>query len=187
VYLLAGAFEIYRFPQPPNILLNGGRVDAVMASDDESTRLLVWFSLREINQNIMALMDRLLKKYGLDLSMFSIIRSIRLKGPATMGELARATRINRNTLKLLSNRMNDRGLIVIRRSNEDRRAIIVELTKAGTDLFDRTRAEVLGEIDRVMGNFSEDEMKVILKYMVALRNMSELVADASAKGHGEKP
>ncbi|MDG7038082.1 MAG: MarR family transcriptional regulator [Nitrososphaerota archaeon] len=158
-----------------------------MATDDESTRLLVWFSVREINQNIVSLMDRLLGKYGLDMSMFSIIRSIRLKGPTTMGELARATRMNRNTLKLLSDRMKATGLLAIRRSTEDRRAIMVELTKAGTDLFDRTRAEVLGEIDRVMGNFSEEEMKTILKYMVALRNMTELAVDAAAKRHGTNP
>ena len=158
-----------------------------METDDESTRLLVWFSVRDINENIISLMDRLLGKYGLDISMFSIIRSIRLNGPTTMGELARTTRMNRNTLKLLSDRMKAMGLLAIRKSTEDRRAILVELTKAGTDLFDRTRAEVLGEIDRVMGNFSEEEMKTILKYMVALRNMTELAVDAAAKRHGTNP
>ena len=158
-----------------------------METDDESTRLLVWFSVRDINENIISLIDRLLGKYGLDISMFSIIRSIRLKGPTTMGELARTTRMNRNTLKLLSDRMKAMGLLAIRKSTEDRRAILVELTKAGTDLFDRTRAEVLGEIDRVMGNFSEEEMKTILKYMVALRNMTELAVDAAAKRHGTNP
>ncbi|MEE4190233.1 MAG: MarR family transcriptional regulator [Halieaceae bacterium] len=91
-------------------------------------------SLRRIIRATDIHSRRLNKDTGLTTPQLVVVRAIAAGDSLTASEIARAVSLSQATVTTLLNRLEDRGLIARQRSEEDRRRVNVQLTKAGRAL-----------------------------------------------------
>ena len=97
---------------------------------DEKITDQVLFAIRQITQAIDLHSRYLSKHHGLTGPQLIILKEIDKTGEMTVGELARAISLSQSTVTGILARLENRGLIVRRKSAADRRAVKVDLTDA---------------------------------------------------------
>lgn len=75
---------------------------------------------------------------GLTASQMVVMQFIAREGELGAGAIADAARLSQATVTALLDRLEDRGLVARRRSNEDRRRVVVALTDAGRQTLSTT-------------------------------------------------
>lgn len=98
--------------------------------------------------------DAALEQFDLRSRHLIALTILRDHGPSTQQALATTLQVDRTNLVGLLNDLEERGLIARRRSAEDRRRHVVELTGAGGELLARaefvlaaSENEILGKLD----------------------------------------
>ena len=116
---------------------------------------------------------------GLSLSQISILRRLRLEGPATAAALASAEHVSHQAITQMLNKLKDEGLVQATPDPEDGRQRLITVTDEGNRLFDSVNAsrnEWLGHaIENVI---TEDELPALDKAIELL----ERLANASKSG-----
>ena len=97
---------------------------------DEKITDQVLLAIRQITQAIDLHSRYLSKHHGLTGPQLIILKEIGKTGEMTVGEVARAISLSQSTVTGILARLENRGLIVRRKSTADRRAVNVDLTDA---------------------------------------------------------
>ena len=95
----------------------------------------VLISLRRIIQSIDLHSRYLVKRVGLTGPQLVILQEVHQSGEVATGEIARAISLSQATVTGILERMEKRGLVTRRRSDIDRRRVIVSLTPTGEALL----------------------------------------------------
>ncbi|NLM20347.1 MAG: MarR family transcriptional regulator [Peptococcaceae bacterium] len=105
----------------------------------------------------------------LSISEIHVLEEIGLEGSRNMSSVARDLNITIGTLTIAINNLLRKGYVTRRRSQEDRRIVLISLTDKGQEAF-RHHADFHDEmINTTISRLSEDEKKVLVS---ALENIS---------------
>lgn len=101
---------------------------------------LLCFDLYSLSRTVTRLYRPVLDPHGLTYPQYLVLVVLTRRGPCSIGDIGRATRLDHGTLTPLLRRMADRGLIRLGRAPDDARSVVVTLTPDGEAL-----RPVLGE------------------------------------------
>jgi DNA-binding MarR family transcriptional regulator len=96
----------------------------------------VMIALRKIIQAIDTNSKKLVKRVGLTGPQLVILQEITRMGEVTAGEIAQAVSLSQATVTGILERMEKRGLLARRRSERDKRRIMVRITRNGQQVLD---------------------------------------------------
>jgi len=134
------------------------------------------FVLRPLTEHMGWLMSRAsytlgtalsggLAPLGLNLRDYTVLiaaeRAAIEGAPRTQLSLARAARLDKSTMVVAVDALEERGLVERRRDPEDRRAWIVVTTDAGRELLARAEEVVLGIEEEVLADLHVEERQVL--------------------------
>ena len=96
----------------------------------------VLIALRKIIQSIAMNSKSLVKRVGLTGPQLMILQEVAHAGDVSVGEVAKAISLSQGTVTGILERMQNRGLVTRRRSDTDRRRVLVQATEAGNALLE---------------------------------------------------
>jgi MarR family transcriptional regulator for hemolysin len=115
-----------------------------------------------------------LAEHGGTVPSWLVLRALKQEPHRTQQDIARAVGIGGPTLTHHLDAMEASGLVVRSRDGADRRAVRVEMTEAGAEMFDRLRAAARAFDSRLRTGLSEAEVD---HARALLRRLRENVSD----------
>jgi DNA-binding MarR family transcriptional regulator len=130
----------------------------------------VGYLVKRVLLSIVYQADKRLGLHDLTTAQWSPLMSLRMRGKATVAELARWSQIDAGAMTRLLDRLEKKGLCKRVRSTEDRRVVMVELTPEGEAAMEHV-PEVLADVmNQHLAGFSTPEWTALVGY---LRRMVE--------------
>jgi DNA-binding MarR family transcriptional regulator len=124
-------------------------------------------ALRKVSRRLTALYDEAMAPFGITISQFSQMRSIKRRQPVSLTELAEALELDRSTVGRNTKILQRMGLVAAVASDEDQRETMLSLTPEALALLTRAtpvwrdvQAKVEGrlaaaEFDRVLAELRD--------------------------------
>ncbi|MBW1711192.1 MAG: MarR family transcriptional regulator [Deltaproteobacteria bacterium] len=97
----------------------------------------VLIALRKIIQSIDLNSRSLVKRVGLTGPQLVILQEVASTGEVSVGKVAKAISLSQGTVTDIVERMEKRGLVTRRRSDYDRRLVLVHVTESGKQLLEK--------------------------------------------------
>ena len=132
--------------------------------------------LVQLFNDILHIEENSLKNIDLmDLSMTEIhtIEAVGIKDEKTMGEIAHDLRITVGTLSAAITKLIKKGYVERKRTEEDRRVVLVSLTSKGENVYREHQVFHEEMITSMLGNFSEEEEYILAIALEKLNNFFE--------------
>lgn len=143
-------------------------------SDTVTKGVLV--AIRKIIQSIDLNSKSLIKRVGLTGPQLTILQEIINRGEVSVGEVAEAISLSQATVTGILERMENRGLLTRRRSEIDRRKVLVKGTDAGKHLL-KTAPPLMQEVFLERFNGLQDwEQIMILSSLQRLASLMDTKA-----------
>ncbi len=140
----------------------------------------VMIALRKIIQAIDMNSKKLVKRVGLTGPQLVILQEISSLGEVTAGEIARAVSLSQATLTGILERMEKRGLLSRRRSEQDKRRVMVRITDSGTQVLDDAPPLMQEEFVDGFSSLQEWEQTMILSSLQRLVSIMDAKAIQAA-------
>jgi len=152
-----------------------------MEDSPESSSLeeRILISLRRIIRAVDVHSRQLLRHHHLTAPQLTCLRHLRATGPVLAGELARGVSLSQATVTGILDRLEDRELVARRRSTEDRRCVLVELTDAGGELVATAPMPLHERFSRRLAELPEerrDRIRTVLDEIVEMMEAGRLDA-----------
>ncbi|WP_067885555.1 MarR family winged helix-turn-helix transcriptional regulator [Nocardia vaccinii] len=143
---------------------------ATAASTDLGRRLTVAAQRNATDAVMMhqAVADRL----GLHVTDLRCLNLLRLGGPATPGELAARTGLTTGAVTRMVDRLIKSGFVTREHDQDDRRRVIISLAEGRTAEIARHYEPLAREFGRVMGDYSAEQLELILGLFNRLHDTS---------------
>jgi DNA-binding MarR family transcriptional regulator len=122
-------------------------------------------------------------RYGLTGPQLAVVKMLEPVGKLSLSELSSQIRARNSTVTGIIDRMEREGLVVRRRSDEDRRVVNIELTAKGQELAGEISVEPVQIFRQVLSELSvrdSTELRRILNKLA--RRVRELVNEGSDGG-----
>jgi DNA-binding MarR family transcriptional regulator len=100
---------------------------------------------------------------GLSRARLSALSVVVLRGPLTLGELAKAEGVRSATMTGIVNGLERDGLVRRRRHGRDKRSVNIEATGAGRRLLDRARARRIDHVVSRLDDLADDELELLAR------------------------
>jgi MarR family 2-MHQ and catechol resistance regulon transcriptional repressor len=132
-----------------------------------------WVKLVRAFSTLTHHMDDHIRTTGLTTPQFGVLECLGHKGPMCPGELSKKQLVSCGNMTVVVDNLEKEGLVVRKRSKEDRRKISIELTKKGQAKFDAIfpdHARFVGERMSVLDSEEQEQLGRLLKKLgTALR------------------
>jgi DNA-binding MarR family transcriptional regulator len=136
--------------------------------------------LRRVLTRISRRVDRQVSGGGLTSTQLSVLASVELRGPLGLSELADYEGVNPTMLSRVVGKLEELGLIQRQVDETDRRAVRVEVTKAGSDLRRQLLIERSALLADRLAILSKNDAATVLAAIPALEALAtELAPRAS--------
>ena len=132
--------------------------------------------LVQLFNDILHIEENSLKNIDLmDLSMTEIhtIEAVGIKDAKTMGEIAHDLRITVGTLSAAITKLIKKGYVERKRTEEDRRVVLVSLTSKGENIYREHQVFHEEMICAMLSNFSDEVEQVLSKSLEKLNTFFE--------------
>ena len=128
------------------------------------------FSLLRTHSYLGPFIDEDLRRQNLTSAQLNTLLVLRAAGAEglLMGEIGRRLVVTKANVTGLIDRLERQGL-VLRAENDDRRATVVRLTEAGTDLLDRTMPRHAEWLADLTGCLTDGEKRTLVRLLAKLR------------------
>ena len=130
----------------------GKKIDLALTTWVKLARAFASFN-KKSNENI--------RQFGLTQPQFAVIEVLGHLGPLKVGEICDKMLVSGGNMTLVLDNIEKLGLIERTHSKEDRRAINVQLTKAGRELFDKIFTNHAEYISKTMSVLTSEEQKTL--------------------------
>jgi MarR family 2-MHQ and catechol resistance regulon transcriptional repressor len=104
-------------------------------------------------------LQRQVEAHGLTLTEFGVLEALHHKGPLAIGEIGDRVLLASSSMTYVIDKLEDRGLLRRRPSEEDRREKIAELTADGRAKIEAAFPEHAALIDDLMADLSVEEKR----------------------------
>ena len=102
-----------------------------------------------------------IRNFGLTQPQFAVIETLGHLGPLKVGEICTKMLVSGGNMTLVLDNIEKLGFIERTHSKEDRRAINVQLTKQGQELFDNIFISHAEHVTKLMAVLTADEQKIL--------------------------
>jgi MarR family transcriptional regulator, 2-MHQ and catechol-resistance regulon repressor len=102
-----------------------------------------------------------IRAFGLTQPQFAVVEVLGHLGPLKVGEICNKMLASGGNMTLVLDNVEKLGFVERTHSKEDRRAILVQLTVKGKQLFDEVFVEHAEQITEYMSVLSADEQKIL--------------------------
>lgn len=99
-------------------------------------------------------------------------------GPRRITELAQTEALAQPTVTQLIDKLQGRGLVARARSGEDARVVMVEVTPAGTEVFEEVRGEIRGNMREALADLPDAELTELVHASQTLGALIETLLPA---------
>jgi DNA-binding MarR family transcriptional regulator len=99
-------------------------------------------------------------------------------GPRRITELAQTEALAQPTVTQLVDKLEGRGLVARARSGEDARVVIVEVTPAGTEIFEEVRAEIRANMREALVDLPDEALTELAHAAETLGGLIETLLPA---------
>ena len=140
----------------------------------------VLISIRKIIQSISMNSKSLVKRVGLTGPQLMILQAIVHAGEVSVGEVAKAISLSQGTVTGILERMEKRGLVIRRRSDSDRRRVLVKASAAGKQLLETAPPLMQEAFVERFGSLPDWEQTMILSALQRLVTIMDAKAIQAA-------
>jgi len=99
----------------------------------------------------------------------NVIAELQMRGPLSMSHLAEALGVSVASATGIIGRMEDRGLVERRRTDDDRRVVMVHTTAKGAGIFRAIEVRRRGRLAKLLDQLTEEELSGFVIGLRALR------------------
>jgi len=142
-----------------------GHPSQVIVLDDH-----LFFLFTQVVDHRDRVLGQRLQHLGITASKWRVLGTLQARSMLMMGELAEMTAIDRTTLTRMLNQMEDAGLLLRTTDADDKRAIMVALTRRGQKLFLAANKIVEQVNDEITRDISDDEIPRLRELMQRLHH-----------------
>lgn len=124
------------------------------------------------------------RSFGLTQPQFSVIEVLGHLGPLKVGQICNKMLVSGGNMTLVLDNLEKNELIERIHDKEDRRAIVIQLTAKGTDLFDKIfkkHADFIGDLMSVLEDEEQKNLGELLKKLGTHIQRRDEEAKAGAK------
>lgn len=140
--------------------------------------------LAECMQGFERFSGESVRQHGLTHAQFDIIATLGNTPGMSYKELGERTLITKGTLTGVIERLEQKGLVLRERSNDDKRSFFVRLTAAGDRVFCEVFPQVVAHGKQLFATYSEAEFDALDS---ALRTLRERIAAGGAPSSPPSP
>jgi DNA-binding MarR family transcriptional regulator len=155
-------------------------------SSDQSRQETLDAVLVELNQISFRDFQGALKRFhegALSLVHLNLLMLLRFNGPLTMSRLAEMLDVSVASATGIVDRMEKKGVIERRRSDEDRRVVQVYVTEKGEQVFTQMQAERQSNMMKMISKISDADLRALLRGLRAVRESRDLwLAEVAHQG-----
>lgn len=138
--------------------------------------LTTWVKLARAFSSFNKKTTENIRSYGLTQPQFSVIEVLGHLGPLKVGEICNKMLVTGGNMTLVLDNIVKLGYIERVFSKEDRRAIIIQLTKEGHEVFDRVFKQHAEYVTTLMATLTASEQKalgdILKKLGIAVKELS---------------
>lgn len=142
--------------------------------------------IKNISHSIDVASQNLVKEAGLTRPQMTILREIAGAGEVSVGEIAKAINLKQATVTGILERLIRRGFISRRRSEADRRRVLVQITDQGRNILGEAEPLVRQSFAAKFGRLREWEKSMILCSLQRLATIINESDGESGDTSGEK-
>jgi DNA-binding MarR family transcriptional regulator len=146
-------------------------------ASDYGMKNSIGYLVRRSANLLLPQMETLFSDQTLSFSQWSALMALREDPGGTAADLARIICHDAGSLTRILDQLEKRGLVSRKRSESDRRQVVLELTPRGRALITSLMPRVVGLWNELLGDFSHDEIRLLIKFLTRLT--------ASAENHRE--
>lgn len=135
-------------------------------TDEEHRALRLWIALARSTSSFTKVVASRVSAYGLTLPQFGVLEALYHLGPLPLGELAEKLLVTGGNVTYVMDRLEDQGLVVRTRCEEDRRVVRAELTPEGHRLVERVfpgHAAFITELAGILDPAEQETLRSLLK------------------------
>jgi len=146
----------------------------------ESSSDVVLIELRRIIQSIDLHSRALVKRVGLTGPQLVVLKTLSQQGEVSVGELSKVVSLRQATVTGILERLGKRGLISKRRSNKDRRRVLVLSTERADRLLKKTPSLLQDSFVEQFNNLEDWEQSLIqsaLQRIVSMMDAKKINAE----------
>ena len=148
-------------------------------ASDYGMKNSIGYLVRRSANLLLPQMEALFSDQTLSFSQWAALMALRDGGIATAADLARNICHDSGSLTRMLDQLEERGLITRTRSEADRRLVALELTPRGRALITSLMPKVVGLWNELLGDFSHDEVRLLIKLLARLTAAAEGRRDAA--------
>ncbi|MBS4539503.1 MarR family transcriptional regulator [Clostridium sp. D2Q-11] len=127
------------------------------------------YILIKVSRHLKNSLDKELKEYKVTASQFSVLNQIAFKnGKITSAEISSRLSSDRPTISGIINRLEENGFLEKLDNPKDKRSAYLKLTNETIDLVKDLRATSDKLNNEIFGDFKENEIKDIKKYLLRI-------------------
>ncbi len=150
-------------------------------SDDNSIK--IWRAFVETWKLWKRSVDANFSTVNLDSTSYSVLRNLAENGPTTMVRMAALTNVTQGWITGIVDNLEEQGLVIRRRSEEDRRKIDLVLTDLGMKKFKEAKKLHMDFIEQCLSGIDYLSAETLLKSLETLKNsISETNAPVERSG-----
>jgi len=123
--------------------------------------LTTWVKLARAFASFNKKSSENIRNFGLTQPQFAVIETLGHLGPLKVGEICNKMLVSGGNMTLVLDNIEKLGYIERVHSKEDRRAINVQLTKQGQELFDKIFALHAEHVTKLMSVLNPEEQKTL--------------------------
>ena len=139
--------------------------------------------LAECMQGFERFSGESVRRHGLTHAQFDIVATLGNTQGMSYKELGERTLITKGTLTGVIERLEQKGLVIRERNNDDKRSFFVRLTAAGEAVFREVFPQVVAHGKQLFANYSNTDFDAL---DAALRKLREQIAAGAASHPSDK-
>lgn len=101
-----------------------------------------------------------------------LLRFIRSEGQCIVTDIAKYLGITLSAVTSLVNKLNEMGLVIRVRSEDDRRVVLLNITKEGREVLNKVDKNIKILFQEFFSDLSQEELHIIQKVVIKLRKLS---------------
>jgi len=144
--------------------------------EDVDLALSTWVKLARASSTFQKKSMENIRSFGLTQPQFAVIEALGHLGPMKIGKLCDKMLVSGGNMTLVLDNLEKNKLIERIHSKEDRRAILVQLTKSGDKLFKDIfvkHAQFINKLMSVLSKEEQNQMSALLKKLgTGIRDIS---------------
>jgi len=153
-----------------------------MRANTELTAPKLWIVLARCHRALAVSVEHSIADLGLCLSDFMVLEALLHKGPLTISEIQAKVLLASGSMTAAVDRLESKGLVIRKTTDQDRRARVLEHTAKGRRLIERAFAEHARHLESAMSVLDEQEKQ---RLYVGLKKLGQFVAAMLDRPHSE--